>query len=177
MLLVSRALPVVNRRRVLIGAAALALLGPPATACAPPPPPPGVDGLTAQLERARADSQLAADAATAAPKDVARALNTVAAERSAHAQALSDQLVRLTGKSAPTTTAAPAADTSGSAATSTQAKPPAPSDVVTALHQSADSAAQLTPTLSGYSAGLVGSIAAACTAAYSVALASTGPAS
>jgi hypothetical protein len=47
-------------------------------------------------------------------------------------------------------------------------------DVIDALHTSADSAAKLVPTLSGYRAGLVGSIAAACTAAYSVALASTG---
>lgn len=42
--------------------------------------------------------------------------------------------------------------------------------MVAALRRSADSAAALVPGLSGYRAGLMGSIAAACTAAYTVGL-------
>jgi hypothetical protein len=43
-------------------------------------------------------------------------------------------------------------------------------DVVAALRSSADSATKLAPTLSGYRAGLMGSIAASCVTAYTVAL-------
>jgi hypothetical protein len=123
-----------------------------------------VDELAAQLDRARADSQLATDAAAATPPPpAALALTTVASERAAHAQALSDELVRMVGKNAPTTTA-----------TSTTVPPataPTTEDVIAALRQSADSAGQLAAKQSGYRAGLLGSIAASCTAAYTVALA------
>src|SRR3954453_6657515 len=155
-----------SRRRMLFSAAALALLGSTAVACGSSPPPPEVDELAAPLDRARANIQLAADAAAATPPPpTAQALTAVASERSAHAQALSDELVRIVGKDAPTTTA-----------TSTTAPPlkaPTTEDVIAALRQSADAAAQLAATQSGYRAGLLGSIAASCTAAYSVAL---GPA-
>jgi hypothetical protein len=148
---------------MLFSAAALALLGSTAVACGSSPPPPEVDELAAQLDRARADSQLAADAAAATPPPpTAQALTAVASERSAHAQALSDELVRIVDKDAPTTTA-----------TSTTAQPvkaPTTEDVIAALRQSADNAAQLAATQSGYRAGLLGSIAASCTAAYTVAL-------
>ena len=43
-------------------------------------------------------------------------------------------------------------------------------DVIAALRRSADGAAQLASTLSGYRAGLLGSIAASCTASYAVGL-------
>jgi len=46
--------------------------------------------------------------------------------------------------------------------------------VINSLRASAASAGQLATTTSGYRAGLLGSIAAACTAAYSVALVSGG---
>ncbi len=139
----------------------LTLAGVAAAGCGSPPPP-EVDELLAQLNRARADSQLASDAAAHARGAVAQALNGVAAERAAHAQALSDELVRLRGDDAPTATP-----------TSTTAEPtraPTAKDVVGALRVSAQSAAELAATLSGYRAGLVASIAAACTAAYTVAL-------
>jgi hypothetical protein len=159
--------PTVSRRRVLFGAAALALLGGTVAACGSSPPPPEVDELNAQLDRARSDSQLATDAAAATPPPpTAQALTAVASERSAHAQALSDELVRMVGKTAPTTTA-----------TSTTAQPataPTTKDVIAALRQSADSAAQLATTQSGYRAGLLGSIAASCMAAYTVALVPAG---
>jgi hypothetical protein len=155
--------PTVSRRQMLFGAAALALLGSTAAACGSPPPPPEVDELAAQLDRARADSQLASDAAAAQPPPpTAQALTAAASERSAHAQALSDELVRMVGKKAPTATP--------TSTTVPPAKAPTTEDVIAALRQSADAAAQLAATQSGYRAGLLGSIAASCTAAYSVAL-------
>ena len=154
--------PTVSRRRVLVGAAALALLGASVAACGSSSPPPEVDELAAQLERARSDSQLATDAAAAARGATVEALNAVASERSAHAQALSDELVRMRGADAPTATT--------TSTTAAPAEPPTAKDVIAALRQSADSATELAAKMSGYRAGLLGSIAAACTAAYTVAL-------
>ena len=48
---------------------------------------------------------------------------------------------------------------------------PTAQDVIAALQQSADGAGRLAADLSGYPAGLLASIAAACTAAYTVSLA------
>ena len=153
----------VSRRHLMFGAAALALLGSTVAACGSPPPPPDVDELTAQLDRARADSQLATDAAAATPPPpTAQALTAVASERSAHAQALSDELVRILGTNAPTTTT--------TTTTAQSAKAPTTDDVIAALRQSADAATQLATKQSGYRAGLLGSIAASCTAAYTVTL-------
>jgi hypothetical protein len=157
--------PTVNRRQVLFGAAALALLGAAASACGSSPPPPEVDELAAQLNRARADSQLATDAAAAARPPIAQALTAVASERSAHAQALADELMRMVGKDAPT-----AQSSQPTSTTAAPAKAPTNQDVISALRESADSATQLAAKQSGYRAGLLGSIAASCTAAYTVAL-------
>lgn len=158
--------PTVSRRRVLVGTAALALLGAAVAACGSSTPPPEVDELAAQLERARTDSQLATDAAAAARGSIVEVLNAVASERSAHAQALIDELVRMRGTDAPTTT--PTSTTAAPAAA------PTVKDVIAALNRSADSATQLAAKMSGYRAGLLGSIAAACTAAYKVALVPPG---
>jgi len=165
-------LPPVSRRRVLLGAAAMALLGTAATACGKPTPRPEVDALVAQLERAHSDNQLAAAAAIAAPPQIAATLTTVAAERAAHAQALSDELTRMVDSTAWTT---PASAVSSSLPTTTTTsgpppKPPSQMDVVAALKQSADGAAQSAAQESGYRAGLLGSISAACAAAYVVGL-------
>lgn len=157
----------VSRRRVLLGTAALALLGVTATACGAPPPPPEVDELVAQLDRARADSDLATEVAATAEPPLAQALTAVATERSAHAQALADELARIVGEDDPPTTT-PTTSTAQPARTPTQ------QDVIAALRQSAESAADLAAQLSGYRAGLLGSIAAACVAAYTVALAPSG---
>jgi len=163
MLHVPRPPSTVSRRHLMFGAAALALLGSTVAACGSPPPPPDVDELTVQLDRARADSQLATDAAAATPPPpTAQALTAVASERSAHAQALSDELVRILGTNAPTTTT--------TTTTAQSAKAPTTDDVIAALRQSADAATQLATKQSGYRAGLLGSIAASCTAAYTVAL-------
>jgi hypothetical protein len=163
MLLVPSPLPTLNRRRVLIGAAALALLGATSAACGEEPPPPAVGELTSQLDRARADSALATDAAAAARGPISQALTEVASERAAHAQALSDELVRMVGKQAATTTPT-------TTATTAPAKPPTAADVIGALRDSANSTAALAAKYSGYRAGLLGSISASCTAAYTVAL-------
>ncbi len=156
-------LPVVSRRRVLLGSAALAALSVGAAACGKPPPPPDLDDLVAQLDLARSDSELAGAAATTATPQLRPALSAVSSERSDHAQALSDEIARVTGGE--TTTPAP------TTTNATLATAPTTKDVVAALRKSADSASQSAAQLSGYRAGLLGSIAASCTAAYTVALA------
>jgi hypothetical protein len=147
---------------MLVGTATLALLGAAATACGEPAPRPDVDALVAQRERARSDSELATAVAATAPPPAAKALNTVAEERTAHAHALTDELTRMNGAPLPTPTTT----------TPSREPPQAPTakDVVAALRQSADAAGALAAQQSGYRAGLLGSIAAACTAANTVAL-------
>jgi hypothetical protein len=149
---------------------ALALVGTAATGCGTPPPKPDVDALVAQLDRARADSQMAAAAATIAPPPMATALNTVAAERTAHARALTDEITRMSGDT-PTTSASPQATPSTPTTTSGgPIKPPSAQDVIAALKASSDSAAQTAAQRSGYQAGLLGSIAASCAAASAIGL-------
>jgi hypothetical protein len=155
----------ITRRRVLVdvsrGLALFALLGAASTACGTTPPP-EPDPLEQQAELARHDSELAAAAAKAAPPALAPALTEVAAERGRHATALAEEIARVAGKPSATTT-----PTTTSAAA---VPPPAVADVVAALRSSADSATKLAPTLTGYRAGLLGSIAASCVIAYTVAL-------
>lgn len=149
---------------MLIGSVTLAALGVTAAACGKPPPPPELDELMAQRDRARADSQLASDAAATALPQLRPALAAVSSDRSKHAEALSDEIARMTGQTA---------TSSSSTTTTSTAQAPAPTakDVAAALRASADSAGQLAVQVSGYRAGLLGSIAASCTAAYTVALA------
>jgi DNA-binding transcriptional MocR family regulator len=163
-------LPTVSRRRVLIGTAALAVLSATAAGCGAPTPRPEVDALVAQLERARADSELASGAATAARPQIAAALNVVAAERSAHAKALSEEIDRVAGDTPPTSSSSSSSTSTSPSGTGEPLPPPSPQDVIAALKQSADGAAQLAAQQSGYRAGLLGSIAASCTAAFTVAL-------
>lgn len=153
---------------MLLSAAAFAVLSATASACGSSTPSPEVGELTAQLDRARADSQLATDAAAAAKPPLAEALNAVAAERLAHAQALTDELVRMVGDAAPTATP--------TSTTSEAAEAPTVKDVIGALKTSAENATELAAKFSGYRAGLLGSIAASCTAAYTVALVAPGAA-
>lgn len=160
-----------TRRRVLTdggrGLLALAVVGTAATACGVGKPP-APDPLEAELESARRDSELAAAAAKTAKPAVAAALSEVAAERARHATALVEELARAAGKPTPTTSSE---TTTPSGA---QAPPPSLRDVVAALRKSAESATKLVPTLSGYRAGLMGSIAAACTASVEVGLPTEG---
>lgn len=162
-----------SRRRLLNeggrGLLAMALLGAAvsasATACGTGAPPES-DPLEAQLEAARRDSALAAAAAKGAPRAIVPALLVVADERGRHATALIEELARAAGKPTPTESAETATPTP----TAKPGSAPSLQDVVSAIRDSADSAAKLTPTLSGYRAGLMGSIAAACTASYTVGL-------
>ncbi|MDI3314359.1 MAG: hypothetical protein QJR12_08795 [Mycobacterium sp.] len=161
---------VVSRRQLLAGGAALVVLGAVAPGCGSPPPPPAVDELQSQLESARNDSELATAAAATELGQLAAALREVALERSRHAQALATEIDRVAGRTT-TTSSAPA----GPVANGPAAPAPSLSDVINALHASADSATRLAARLSGYRAGLLGSIAASCTAAYTVALAIGAP--
>lgn len=160
-------LPPVSRRRALLGAAAFAALGAVATACGEPAPRPDVDALTAQVDRARSDSDLAATAATTAPPELAELLTVVAAERTAHARALTDELTRMLGF-IPTTT--PSASPTTTTSTTSAPKAVTVRDVVSALKDSATSAGELAAQQAGYRAGLLGSISASCTASWLVAL-------
>jgi len=159
--------PIVSRRRVLVGGAALAVLAVAVSACSSSPAPPAVDELEAQLTLARGDSELATAAAVGTPQAVNAALTEVAAERAKHAQALTTEIARL----AVNPTATSRETTTPSTTTPAAAAPPPLADVIQSLRASADSARQLAGTSSGYRAGLLGSIAASCTASYSVALA------
>lgn len=159
----SRSAPALSRRHLLAGGAAVAVLGITASACSSSPQePPPVDELEAQLKLARQDAELAAAAASPAPPPVAAALREVATERTQHAQALATEIDRVAGAAAPTET------------TTTTPTPPRPppmlSDVVNTLRISAANASRLATTSSGYRAGLLGSIAASCTSAYTVGL-------
>lgn len=162
---VPSALPTVSRRRVLIGAAALAALAGTSAACGARTPPPDVSTLSAALDRARADSRLAAGAAGAATPDLAAALSAVAAERTAHAEALTDEITRVSGTPPATATSTSPTTTVPSPA------PPTAAALVAALEESASTAATAAAAQTGYAAGLLGSIAASCTAARTVSLA------
>jgi len=181
MLLVPSAVPVTNRRGVLAGVVALAALGVVGSACGQSPPkPPPVEDLLGPLDQARRDSVLAGAAAAAVgnPPQVAAALAVVATQRAAHARALSTEISRAAGKitspSSSETATASGAPTSV-APTGPPPPPPTVSDVIDALRVSAENASRLVATSSGYRAGLLASIAASCTASYTVALVPGGP--
>ncbi len=172
----SSAVPVINRRGVLAGGAALAALGVVVSGCGESrPKPPPVEQLLGPLDQARHDSALAGAAAAAVgnPPQIAAALTVVASQRAAHARALSTEISRAAGKFASSSSET----TSPSPAEPAGPPPPPPpvSDVINALRASADSASRLVATESGYRAGLLGSIAASCTASYMVALVPGGP--
>ncbi|WP_243841327.1 hypothetical protein [Mycobacterium sp. DL592] len=156
-----------SRRRVLAdggrGLVLLALFGGAITACGSGEPA-GPDPLEQQVELARHDSELATAAAVGAAPALARAFTEVATERSRHAAALLEEIARVARTPVPTT--------SPSTTTMSAAAAPAPSlaEIVSTVRSSAESAEKLAPTLSGYRAGLLGSIAASCTTLYSVAL-------
>jgi hypothetical protein len=166
--------PALSRRRVLAGGSrgllALALIGTAVTACGSTGSS-GPDPLEAELSAARADSELAAAAAKSAPPGIAPALIELSAVRARHATALVEELSRAAGQPTPT---ASAAATPSSAAAAAPAPAPRPQDVIAALRRSGENAAKLAPTLSGYRAGLLGSIAAACTTASTIGLAPAG---
>lgn len=164
--------PALSRRRVLAGGSrgllALALIGTAVTACGSTGSS-GPDPLEAELSAARADSELAAAAAKSAPPGIAPALIELSAVRARHATALVEELSRAAGQPTPTSSAAATPASAPPAAPA-----PRPQDVIAALRRSGENAAKLAPTLSGYRAGLLGSIAAACTTASTIGLAPAG---
>lgn len=161
-------LTALDRRRVLTGAGMLALIALAAPACGSPPTPPAVDDLEAQRQLAQRDSALAAAAGAALSEPgsaaLAAALGQVSAERAEHARALAAEIARAAGK--------PAGEVADTATSTSAPEEPAPtvSQVVNALRAAAESAGKLAIASSGYRAGLLASIAAACTASYAVAL-------
>jgi hypothetical protein len=173
--------PVVNRREILAGGAALAALGMVVSACGKSQPkPPPVEQLLGPVDQARHDTVLAGAAAAAVglPPQIAAALAVVATQRAAHARALSTEISRAAGKLASSSSS----ETTSPSPNPHQAEPPAPPpppppvpDVINALRASADNAGRLVATESGYRAGLLASIAASCTASYTVALVPGGP--
>lgn len=169
------AVPFVNRRDVLSGGVALAALGVVSACGKSAPKPPPVEQLLGPLDQARHDSALATAAASALgnPPQVAAALTVVASQRAAHARALSTEISRAAGKLAAPSSSEPTSP--GQAEPAGPPPPPPVADVINALHASADSAARLVGTESGYRAGLLASIAASCTASYTVALVPGGP--
>lgn len=163
--LVARRHVLVNSGRALL---AVSALGAVVAACGSPSPQ-TPEPLVEQLDLARHDTELATAAANAAPPTIAPALLEVAAERARHASALVEEIARAAGTPTPTESAT---SSSSPSTTPSAPAPPPPSaaDVAKALRVSAESATRLAPTLSGYRAGLLGSIAAACTASYLVGL-------
>jgi hypothetical protein len=177
---VSSAVPVTNRRGVLAGGAALAALGVVASACGESPPKaPAVEELLGPLDQARHDSALAGAAAAAVdnPPQIAAALTVVATQRAAHARALDTEIFRAASKfsSSSSKTASPSPSPSTPGTPPPPPPPPPLADVVNSLRASAESASRLVATSLGYRAGLLGSIAASCTASYTVALVPPGP--
>lgn len=156
-------LPTVSRRRVLTTGAALTLLAVAVPACAPVAPS-EPDPLAAPLASARHDAALARELAEGATGPTTAALEQIAAQREAHAQALETEINRVAGATPGTTT--PVDTGAPSAATLDQ--------LSAALQDSAQRATALATGLSGYRAGLLGSIAAACTVDYTVTLAQGG---
>ncbi|EUA09306.1 putative conserved transmembrane alanine rich protein [Mycobacterium kansasii 732] len=130
------------------------------------------------LEQARRDSALASAAAAAIgnPPQIAAALTVVASQRGAHARALATEIARAAGKLVSATSETSSSSASPSP-TGTEPPPPPPpvSDVVDSLRKSAEDASRLVARVSGYRAGLLASIAASCTASYTVALMPGGP--
>ena len=132
---------------MLVGAAALALLGASAAACGSSTTATGSRRTSRATRRARADSQLATDAAAEARGAIAQASTRWPPSASAHAQALSDELVRMRGKERrPHRPSRPAPPPN-------RPSHPTVKDVIGALRESAESAAELAAKLSGYRAG------------------------
>ena len=103
----------------------------------------------------------AATAAMAVDPAAAPALQVVAAERTDHANALQAEVARAAGKYPDGSIPEPDASTT-STATPAPSPPPDVNAVKADLAQSQRAASDLARTLSGYRAGLLGSISAAC---------------
>ncbi|WP_078278183.1 hypothetical protein [Mycobacteroides franklinii] len=148
-----------SRRDLLIGGAVLGVTVVAAACQQAPDTKPEVDDLLAQISLAQRDAASATAAATA-NAELAPTLTAVAAIRRAHGVALNKELARVPG--ATTTTAAT------SSTTTAQAAPPQVDQVKNQLKDSARAAMDLATKQSGYRAGLLASISAACASAAEV---------
>ncbi|KAA0023287.1 hypothetical protein [Antrihabitans cavernicola] len=156
--------PVLSRRSSfrLAGIAAVGVVGVSTVAAcsngddAAPEPP---DPLIAQEEAARQNAADARSAAALAP-DRTAALTLIAAERTAHADALRTEVARLVGTYPDGST--PSADPTTTQSSVAPAPPPAVDALRAQLVGAQNSAAALARTQSDYRAGLLGSISAAC---------------
>ncbi|MBY6540938.1 hypothetical protein HQ325_19905 [Rhodococcus sp. BP-349] len=118
------------------------------------------DPLAAHATRARRDAA-AATAAIAQNPTAVDTLTVIADQRTAHAEALDTEVARLTPPPTVSGTAAAATRT----AEPEQVPAPALTDLSASLSDAGRSAADDARALSGYRAGLLGSISAACTLA------------
>ncbi|WP_450104138.1 hypothetical protein [Rhodococcus triatomae] len=123
------------------------------------------DPLLTALDAARRDADAAAAAAAVTP-DRAGALAVIAAERTAHADALATEIARAAGED-PTL---PSATTSAAATSAAPITPPTIDALRSMLAESQRGAAALARSLDGYRAGLTGSISAAVGAQQAVLL-------
>jgi urease alpha subunit len=119
-----------------------------------------VDTLTTHLTFARRDAA-AAGALIATAPDLATSLEVVRSERTQHADALATEIDRMSG--GPTTTT-----TTSSATTTTPTPAPSLQELMGYLAESQRGAAGAARNESGYRAGLLGSISAACAVELSV---------
>lgn len=148
-----------SRRDLLIGGAALGVAVV-AVACQQTPDvKPEVDALQAQIDLAVRDAATAT-ATAGANAELAPTLSAIAGIRTSHAAALTQELGRIPGAEATTR--------STSSATTTASAPPPVDKLKTQLKDSARAAMDLATTQSGYRAGLLASISAACASAAEV---------
>ncbi|TEA01238.1 hypothetical protein [Mycobacteroides salmoniphilum] len=148
-----------SRRDLLIGGAALGVAVVAAACQQTPDAKPEVDDLLTQIDLAQRDATSATAAATA-NTELAPALTAVAAIRRAHGVALTKELARIPGA---TTTTPPSSTT-----TSPTSPQPQLEQIKTQLKDSSRSAMDLAAKQSGYRAGLLASISAACASAAEV---------
>ncbi|ASO19381.1 hypothetical protein FHR81_001648 [Actinoalloteichus hoggarensis] len=149
----------IGRRRVLLAALLGAVTLPLLAACTDPPPPPEPDVLEPLLESAEADAALATAVAAAFP-DLAEGAGLMAADRTAHADALRREIDRAVTVEPPEPSTSQRPDPPVEPPTDAEA---ARSGLQEALSHAAAQAAELAPLLSGHRAGLAGSISASCT--------------
>ncbi|MGI5217289.1 hypothetical protein [Nocardia sp. CA-290969] len=151
----------IDRRTALrvAGGGAVGLLTAPALLSCAEEPITEPDVLVAQEFSARSDAAAATAAITLDPARTA-ALTTIAAERTAHADALRTEIDRAIGVYGDGTT--PAVRTPAPTTTPAPAAPPSIDGLRDQLTASQRAAADLAVTQSGYRAGLLASISAAC---------------
>ncbi|WP_139182942.1 hypothetical protein [Actinopolyspora xinjiangensis] len=138
-------------RRGLLRLSALAALSPAVLSCSGPEP----DPLVKLSERARTDTELARLTAERHPELAARA-RAVADARARHGETLRREITRVAGEDS--------TFPSGSAPEPEIAETPegAAERLRTALREAQRQAAETAPELSGYRAGLAGSVSAGC---------------